>query len=1138
MQSGKNLTHEKTDAALVAFIACAGSAAGKERFVGCKSCSEAVESGFRKGECRNGCVGCGDCVAVCVKGALRRVQGRVVVDRDLCNGCGDCTQDTVCPQGLICLIPADATTFVPCSSKEKRDDVVRSTCTAGCVGCGECERICPTGAIRVVDHHAVIDYSLCVGCRACSTVCTRKIVEDLLHKDTLSKTDVAFVRCAGSEKITVILREQNVTSCREAREIDLRAKGVCSVGCFGLGDCAAGCRYDAITYSDGAAKINADVCVGCGSCMALCPQELISVVPYKAAKQIPCARGMGQECAENNCEKSCLLCGDCAENCPEGAIWLENGRMTIEPELCKNCDVCQIVCRKDLIQELRVPEYITRQRAAFDAKGQPASRAVRRSKFYTPMPEASDAAGRDEMLYVKLIGRLFGTRIRPVLAVDAGAWNGEQELLEEAGTWSRDVLRDPNGFGLDFCRELSERRSSLKNAVTRLESDIAVVAKAWVDNMDDPREAAVIGSVLEKKCSRMPDTNADAALVLENRDLLQKPSVWVFGANASKFADLSEVLKSGQNINLLLFADETAASMVQCAVEARCAYVAKVYYYSDPAQTARALLEADQFDGPAVVFAYVPSEKELELENHVDAVRNTVRKGTWPLMRFAPSGEREADDLYTQHNWWDSEDAAPFASPPSLPGHPCAWEAVNPAKRKESVAERPVEELIQSFRESADGYTEDAAIREAMRCLDCREMPCVKEGCPARNAIPDFIRAVAQGAFEQAYKILEKTTSLPAICSRVCQQATQCEGNCVRGIKGEPVAIGKLERFVADWHRAQMKAAPAVVDETAPRVAVVGAGPAGLTCADCLGKAGYHVTVFEKERAAGGVLTWGIPEFRLPQEIVQDTLDQLEERGVKFEVGQTLGADFTLDSLLNEKAYDAVFLANGAGVPSSMNIPGAALPGVYTADDYLRCVNGKHPGSGQGADILSQAKQVVVVGGGNVAMDVCRCAVRRGAERVSVVYRRTEAEMPADRVELEEAKAEGVEFRFLTNPVKILERDGQVIGVECVRMEPDRIDSSGRRSVKSIPGSEFVLAADQVIMAIGFTFDRVIEESQSVAQSGKGAILTDETGATSRDGVFAGGDTVTGPATVVWAMCAGRQAAYSIQEYIQKKKSE
>ena len=441
-----------------------------------------------------------------------------------------------------------------------------------------------------------------------------------------------------------------------------------------------------------------------------------------------------------------------------------------------------------------------------------------------------------------------------------------------------------------------------------------------------------------------------------------------------------------------------------------------------------------------------------------------------------------------------------------------------------------------NFLEVALGYTEEQALDEAQRCLHCKNKPCVA-GCPVGIHIPDFIAKVAEGDFEAAYQIITQQSSLPAVCGRVCPQETQCEQKCVRGIKGEPVGIGRLERFVADWHNKNVCEAPRKPAPNGHKVAVIGSGPSGLTCAGDLAKKGYAVTVFEALHTAGGVLVYGIPEFRLPKDIVQKEIDGLKALGVDVQTNMVIGRVLSIDELL-EQGYEAVFIGSGAGLPRFMNIPGENLKGVYSANEFLTRVNlmkAYQPGSDTP---IEHAKRVAVVGGGNVAMDAARCAKRLGAEEVFIVYRRSEKELPARAEEVEHAKEEGIVFHLLNNPTQILgDENGNVKGMECIRMELGEPDASGRRRPVEVPGSEFTLDVDCVIMAIGTSPNPLIKSTTQGLETQKwgGIIVNEETGLTSREGVYAGGDAVTGAATVILAMGAGKTAATAIDQYIQSK---
>ena len=460
----------------------------------------------------------------------------------------------------------------------------------------------------------------------------------------------------------------------------------------------------------------------------------------------------------------------------------------------------------------------------------------------------------------------------------------------------------------------------------------------------------------------------------------------------------------------------------------------------------------------------------------------------------------------------------------------------NMSLKKNEMPSQAPDVRNKNFLEVALGYTEEQALDEAQRCLHCKNKPCVA-GCPVGIHIPDFIAKVAEGDFEAAYQIITQQSSLPAVCGRVCPQETQCEQKCVRGIKGEPVGIGRLERFVADWHNKNVCEAPRKPAPNGHKVAVIGSGPSGLTCAGDLAKKGYAVTVFEALHTAGGVLVYGIPEFRLPKDIVQKEIDGLKALGVDVQTNMVIGQVLSIDELL-EQGYEAVFIGSGAGLPRFMNIPGENLKGVYSANEFLTRVNlmkAYQPGSDTP---IEHAKRVAVVGGGNVAMDAARCAKRLGAEEVFIVYRRSEKELPARAEEVEHAKEEGIVFHLLNNPTQILgDENGNVKGMECIRMELGEPDASGRRRPVEVPGSEFTLDVDCVIMAIGTSPNPLIKSTTQGLETQKwgGIIVNEETGLTSREGVYAGGDAVTGAATVILAMGAGKTAATAIDQYIQSK---
>ena len=444
-----------------------------------------------------------------------------------------------------------------------------------------------------------------------------------------------------------------------------------------------------------------------------------------------------------------------------------------------------------------------------------------------------------------------------------------------------------------------------------------------------------------------------------------------------------------------------------------------------------------------------------------------------------------------------------------------------------------------NFEEVALGYTPEMAIEEATRCLNCKNKPCVS-GCPVQVKIPEFIALVAEGKFIEAAAKIKETSALPAVCGRVCPQESQCEAKCVRGIKGEPVAIGRLERFVADYARMNDTSTPAKPESNGHKVAVVGAGPAGLTCAGDLARKGYEVTVFEVLHTAGGVLMYGIPEFRLPKAIVQKEIDSLKAMGVEFVLNFVVGRSETIDDLF-EDGYEAIFVGSGAGLPSFIRVPGENYNGVYSANEYLTRINLMKAYKEDSTTPILRAKKVAVVGGGNVAMDAARCAKRMGAEEVYIVYRRGEAELPARKEEIHHAKEEGIIFKLLTAPLEIIgDPDTYLVkGMRCQQMELGEPDASGRRSPVPVEGSEFVIELDAVIAAIGTSPNPLIRSTTpGLDTNRKGCIVADdETGLTSKEGVFAGGDAVTGAATVILAMGAGKRAAAAMDKYIQEKNS-
>lgn len=455
---------------------------------------------------------------------------------------------------------------------------------------------------------------------------------------------------------------------------------------------------------------------------------------------------------------------------------------------------------------------------------------------------------------------------------------------------------------------------------------------------------------------------------------------------------------------------------------------------------------------------------------------------------------------------------------------------MSPTKNK-----MPVQDPVlrsSNFDEVALGYTEEQAIDEAKRCLGCKHKPCVS-GCPVQINIPAFIAEVAKGDFEAAYRIITESSSLPAVCGRVCPQEIQCESKCVRGIKGEPVAIGRLERFVADRHNSQPDAAVEKPVPNGHKAAVIGSGPSGLACAGDLAKKGYDVTVFEALHLAGGVLSYGIPEFRLPKSIVQKEIEGLEALGVKIETNTVVGKTISVDELMKEEGFESVFIGSGAGLPRFMNIPGENLSGVYSANEFLTRINLMKAYKPDSPTPVKVGKKAVIVGGGNVAMDAARCARRLGAD-VTIVYRRTENELPARAEEVEHAKEEGITFRFLTNPAEITPTDdGWVKSVICQEMVLSEPDASGRAKAVPKEGAFTEIDADCVIIAIGTSPNPLIKSTTSGLDTQKwGGIIADDAGLTSKEGVYAGGDAVTGAATVILAMGAGKKAAAAMDEYM------
>ncbi len=440
-----------------------------------------------------------------------------------------------------------------------------------------------------------------------------------------------------------------------------------------------------------------------------------------------------------------------------------------------------------------------------------------------------------------------------------------------------------------------------------------------------------------------------------------------------------------------------------------------------------------------------------------------------------------------------------------------------------------------NFLEVALGYTPEQAVDEAERCLNCKHKPCVA-GCPVAIDIPAFISKIKEKDFEGAYQIIAKSSALPAVCGRVCPQETQCESKCVRGIKGEPVAIGRLERFVADWHNAHATEAPVKPESNGHKCAIIGAGPSGLTCAGDLARMGYEVTIFEALHLAGGVLVYGIPEFRLPKKIVHREIENLKALGVKVETNVVVGRTIEIDELF-AMGYESIFIGSGAGLPNFMNIPGENLKGVYSANEFLTRVNLMKAYLKNSDTPIKDCKNVAVVGGGNVAMDAARSAKRLGAENVYIVYRRGMEELPARKEEVEHAEEEGIIFKTLTNPIEVLGDEHKfVTGIKCVEMELGEPDASGRRRPIVKPDSEFVLDVDCVIMSIGTSPNPLIRNTTKGLDTNKwGCFIADENGLTSREGIYAGGDAVTGAATVILAMGAGKTAAKAMDEYIRSK---
>ncbi len=459
----------------------------------------------------------------------------------------------------------------------------------------------------------------------------------------------------------------------------------------------------------------------------------------------------------------------------------------------------------------------------------------------------------------------------------------------------------------------------------------------------------------------------------------------------------------------------------------------------------------------------------------------------------------------------------------------------NMSQKKNPIPTQAPDIRNKNFDEVALGYTEEQAIDEANRCLGCNNMPCAS-GCPVKINIPAFVKEVASGNFEAAYNIISAQSSLPAVCGRVCPQENQCEKHCLRGKNGDPVGIGRLERFVADYHNAHDGGNPEIPHKNGHRVAVIGSGPSGLTCAGDLARKGYSVTVFEALHTPGGVLVYGIPEFRLPKTIVKKEIETLSKLGVDIKTNTVIGKTISIDELLDEYGYEAVFIGSGAGLPTFMGIEGENLNGVYSANEFLTRINLMKAYKPDSTTPIHHGKRVTVVGGGNVAMDAARCAKRLGAD-VTIVYRRTEEELPARREEIEHAKEEDIAFHLLTNPIRInSDESGWVKSITCQKMEPGMPDESGRRRPIPIDGSEFDLDTDCVIIAIGTIPNPLIKSTTKGLETTKwgGIRADDSTGKTSREGIYAGGDAVTGAATVILAMGAGKNAADAIDAYIKE----
>ena len=465
------------------------------------------------------------------------------------------------------------------------------------------------------------------------------------------------------------------------------------------------------------------------------------------------------------------------------------------------------------------------------------------------------------------------------------------------------------------------------------------------------------------------------------------------------------------------------------------------------------------------------------------------------------------------------------------------------SQKKHEMPTQSPEIRAKNFKEVALGYSEETAVAEAQRCLNCKNRPCVS-GCPVNVHIPSFISKIKEGDFEGAYREISLSSTLPAVCGRVCPQETQCESKCTLGIKFEPVGIGRLERFVADWHNENQTAAPDAPQSNGHRVAIVGSGPSGLTCAGDLAKKGYKVTIFEALHTAGGVLVYGIPEFRLPKSIVAKEVDTLKALGVDIETNVVIGKTLTVDELF-DMGYEAVFIGSGAGLPNFMGIPGESLKGVYSANEFLTRSNLMKAYKDDPVTPIMKGGKVAIIGGGNVAMDAARTALRLGADKVYVVYRRSMEELPARKEEVEHAMEEGIDFRLLNNPVEILgynnpdnprdEKNGFVTGMKCIKMELGEPDARGRRRPIPIEGSEFILDVDTVVVSIGTSPNPLINSTtKGLEVNERGGIIINEDGLTTRDCVYAGGDAVTGAATVISAMGAGKHAAKAIDEYLSK----